>query len=63
MKKERDFIVGFRGTGNFTTISATSLKAAKKKFADLHGVKVSSYITSRSKAHSPKDNLRNTVFN
>ena len=62
MVKEKDFIIGFIGTDNFTTIKAASLKEAKKKFSELQGIRMSSHIVSRRKAQRASDRTRNTVF-
>ncbi|RLD19780.1 MAG: hypothetical protein DRI69_07580 [Bacteroidetes bacterium] len=63
MAKEKDFIIGFTGTDNFTTITARSLKAAKEKFVVLQGgFQVTGYITSRRKPKSAKDRQRDTIF-
>ena len=58
MTPEKDYIIGFTGTGYFRTVTATSIKAAKAIFADSENIKVSGYITYRMKAHEPTDNIR-----
>jgi len=62
MATEKDFIIGFAGTNNFTTIKAGSVKEAKKRFAALQGVRMSSHIIQRRKPSTAQDRIRNRVF-
>ena len=49
----KTYYIGFGGTDEVIPVIATSAKQAKQKFADFHGIRVSSYIVERRKNISP----------
>jgi len=49
MKKDKPYKVGFVGTSTYKIIYAQTEKEAKRKFADIENVGVSSYIVIRRK--------------
>lgn len=45
--KPKIFYIGWIGTSDFQPVVAVTVKEAKRKFADFHGVRASSYIVQK----------------